>query len=107
MFQFSQKVVLLICLQLKNEEKMIRIVSMNGEPWQGISGLPFMPELFNLRYSHAKDEDVFISHLFLHLNVGSVQGTDGQGTVQLRIDSDSGNKNVYSYHNTAYSQNIL
>ena len=32
---------------------------------------------------HAKNEDVLHSHLLGHLNVGSIQRTDRQGSVQL------------------------
>lgn len=30
---------------------------------------------------HAKDEDVIIAHLFLHLHISSIQGANSKGTV--------------------------
>ena len=42
--------------------------------------------LIDLVYCHTKDEDVLISHLFLHLNVGAIQRADGEGAIQLEKD---------------------
>ena len=45
--------------------------------------LPLLDESVHLINSHAKDEDVLWAHLFPHLHVGPIQGTDGQTTVHL------------------------
>ena len=40
-------------------------------------------EGFHFGNRHAENENVLIAHFFSHLHVGTVQGTNGQATVQL------------------------
>lgn len=40
-------------------------------------------KILNFVLLHTKDENVFHSHLFCHLHVGSIKSTNSQSSVQL------------------------
>ena len=66
-------------------ELWIIVVVLHGVVSSGL-------QLVHVLDRHPEDEDVVLAHLLRHLNVGSVQGSNGQGAVQheFHVSSSTG-----------------
>lgn len=51
----------------------------------GVHCLPSPVKFIDIVHPHTEDEEVILTSLLSHLNVGSVHGTNGQSTVQHEL----------------------
>ena len=55
--------------------------------------LPLPSKSFHFVYSHAKYEHVFLSHLFTHFHISTIQSANGEGAVSLGMERVFGLRN--------------